>query len=141
MIDVEGMRTFNSQNINDEEGRLLRCNGLIGGEWVRWLHKKLNTNVLYLDQSIVDDLVQWTCGRLLDDAPSRYKEEAIRVLANRKAVGPDGLAAELLSVLAESIEHCRNIQRHHRRYVKGRGRAAPKGLCNDRGLSQEERSD
>ena len=87
---------------------------------MRWLHKKLNTNVPYLDPSIVDDLVQWPCGRSLDDAPSRYKGEAIRVLANRKAVGPDGPAAEILSVLAESIEHCRKIQRHHRRYVEGR---------------------
>ena len=95
---MEGIRTFTSQNINDEGGRLLRHNGLIGGEWVRWLHKTRNTNVPYLDPSIVDDLVQWPCSRPLDDAPSRYKEEAKGVSANRKAVGPDGLAAELLSV-------------------------------------------
>ena len=50
------MRTFTSQNINDVGGRLLRYTGLIGGEWVRWLYKKLNTNVPYLDPSIVDDL-------------------------------------------------------------------------------------
>ena len=35
-------------------------------------------------------------------SPSRYEEEeAIRALANRKAVGPDGLPAELLKVLAD----------------------------------------
>lgn len=33
--------------------------------------------------------------------PSRYElEEAICVIANRKAVGPDGLPADLLKILA-----------------------------------------
>ena len=40
-----------------------------------------------------------------DDVPSRHEvEEAIRALANRKAVGPDGLPAELLKVLADEGE-------------------------------------
>ena len=38
----------------------------------------------------------------LDDGPSRYEvEEAIRAMANRKAVGPDGLPVELQKVLVE----------------------------------------
>ena len=38
----------------------------------------------------------------LDDGPSRYEvEEAIRAMANRKAVGPDGLPVELLKVLVD----------------------------------------
>ena len=37
--------------------------------------------------------------------PSRYEvEEAIRALANRKAIGSDGLPAELLKVLADEGE-------------------------------------
>ena len=58
-----------------------------------------------LDPSIVDELKQWPPCRPLNDVPSRYEvEEAIRALANRKAVGPDGLPAELLQVLADEGE-------------------------------------
>ena len=58
-----------------------------------------------LDPSNVDELKQWPPCRPLDDVPSRHKvEEAIRALANRKAVGPDGLPAELLKVLADEGE-------------------------------------
>ena len=50
----------------------------------------------------MDELKQWPPCRPLDDVPSRYLvKEAIRALANRKAVGPDGLPAELLKVLAD----------------------------------------
>ena len=38
----------------------------------------------------------------MDDVPSRYEvEEAIRVMVNRKVVGPDGLPVELLKVLVD----------------------------------------
>ena len=104
-MDVEGKRTFNSQYINYEEGRLLRDNALIRERWVRWFHKLLNTKSPTLDPSIVGELKQWPPCRPLDDVPSRYEvEEAIRALANRKAVGPDGLPAELLKVLADEEE-------------------------------------
>ena len=54
----------------------------------------------------MDELKQWLPCRPLDDVPPRYEveEEAIRALANRKAVGPDGLSAELLKVLADEEE-------------------------------------
>ena len=101
-MDVEGKRTFNSQYIKDEEGRLLRDNALIRERWVRWFHKLLITKSPTLDPSIADELKQWPPCRPLDDVPSRYEvEKAIRALANRKAVGPDGLPAELLKVLAD----------------------------------------
>ena len=104
-MDVEGKRTFNSQYIKDEEGRLLRDNALIRERWVRWFHKLLNTKSPTLDPSIVGEVKQWPPCRPLDDVPSRYEvEEAIRALANRKAVGPDGLPAELLKVLADEGE-------------------------------------
>ena len=38
-MDVEEKRTFNSQYIKDEEGRLLRDNALIRERWVRWFNK------------------------------------------------------------------------------------------------------
>ena len=44
-ISVEGKKTFNSQYIKNEEGRLLRDNALIRKRLVRWFHKLLNTQV------------------------------------------------------------------------------------------------
>ena len=101
-MDVEGKRTFNSQYIKDEEGRLLRDNALICERWVRWFHNLLNAKSPTLDPCIVDELRQWPPCRPLDDVPSKYDVEgAIRTLADRKAVGPDGLPAELVKVLAD----------------------------------------
>ena len=55
----------------------------------------------------MDELEQWPPCRPPDDVPSRYGYEvdgAIGALANRKAVGPDGIPAELLQVLADEGE-------------------------------------
>ena len=69
---------------------------------MRWFHKLLNTKPPTLHPSIVYELKQWPPCRPLDDVPCRCEvEEAIHALANRKAVGPDGLPAELLKVLAD----------------------------------------
>ena len=104
-MDAEGKRTFDSQYIKHEEGRLLRDNAFIRERCVRWFHKQLNTKSPTLDPSVVDELKQWPPCRPLDDVPSRYEEgDAIRALANRKAVGPDGLPAEPLKVLADEGE-------------------------------------
>ena len=101
-MNVKEKRTFSSQYIKDEEGRLLRDNALIRERWLRRFHNLLNAKWPTLDPIIVDELKQGPPCRPLDDVPSRYKvEEAIRALANRKAVGPDGLPAELLKVLAD----------------------------------------
>ena len=104
-MDVEGKRTFNSQYIKYQEGRFLRDNTLIRERWVNWFHKLLNTKSPILDSSIVDELTQCPPCRPLDDVPSRYEvEEAIRALANRKAIGPDGLPVEILKILADEGE-------------------------------------
>ena len=101
-MGVDGKRAFNSQYIKDEEGLLLRDNAQIRERWVRWFHKLLNTKLPTFDSNIVDELKQWPPCRPLNDDPSRYEvEEAIRALANRKAVKPDGIPAELLKVLAD----------------------------------------
>ena len=84
---------------------MLQDNALIRERWVRWVHKLLTTKSPAIDPSMVDELKQWPPCRPLDDVPSRYKvKEAIRALANRKAVGPGGLPAELLKVLADKEE-------------------------------------
>ena len=53
-----GKRTFTSQNIKDEEGRLLRDSALIRERWVRWFHKLLNTKSPTLDPGNVGELKQ-----------------------------------------------------------------------------------
>ena len=103
---MEGKRTFNSQYIKDEEGRLLRDNALIRERWVRWFHRLLNTKSPTLDPNNEGELKQWPPCRPRDDVPSRHEvEEAIRALENRKAVEPDGLPAELLKVLRRKTGH------------------------------------
>ena len=102
---MERKRTFFSQYIKDEESRLLRDNALICERWVMLFHKLLNTKSPTVDPSIVDELTQWPPCRPLDDVLSRYEvEEAIRSLANRKSVGPDGVLAGFLKVLADEGE-------------------------------------
>ena len=102
---MEGKRTFNSQYIKDEEGRLLRDAVLIRERWLRWFHKLLNTKSPTLDPSIVDEHKQWPARGPLDDVPSRYGvEEAIHALANRKSEGPGGHPADLFKILADERE-------------------------------------
>ena len=99
---MEGKRTFSSQYIRDEEGRLLRDIGLIRERRVRWFHKLLNPKSPTLDSTITDELKIWPTCSPLDDVPSRYEvEEAIRAMADRKALGSDGLPVELLKVLVD----------------------------------------
>ena len=55
----KGRKTFSSQYIMDEEGRLLRDIGLIRQRWVRWFHQLLNTKSATLDPTITDELKVW----------------------------------------------------------------------------------
>ena len=104
-MNVERKGKFDSQYIKDEEGRLLRDNALIREWWVRWFHKLLNTKSSTVEPSIVGEVKKWPPCRSLDDVPSRYEvEEAIRALASRKVVGPDGLPAKLLKILVDEGE-------------------------------------
>ena len=131
-----GRGRLTTQYIEDEEGRLLRDNALIRERWVRWFHKLRNTKSPTFDPSIVDELKQWPPCRPLDDVPSRYEvEEAIRALANqKKAVGPDGLPADLLKVLTDEGE-LNTLGKFHDVIVagciQGRWCAATTERCND----------
>ena len=94
----------------------------------------LNTKLPTLDPSIMDELKQWHPRRPLDDVPPTYEvDEAIRALANRKAVGSDGLPAELLKVLANEgeLDTLGKFQRYHRRCVERGWRAATMERCHD----------
>lgn len=70
---------------------------LIRAQWVRWFRDLLITKLSTLGLNIINDLEEWRpCGPL-DGVPWIFEvDEAARAMSNRKAVGPDGLAIELL---------------------------------------------
>ena len=99
---MEGKMNINSQYLREEKGRLFADIGRIRGRLVWWFYKLLNTTLPTLDPTITGELKVWPPCSPLDDVPSRYEvDEAIRAIANRKAVGPDGLPVELLKVLVD----------------------------------------
>ena len=84
---------------------MLRENALIRDGRVKLFCKLLKPSRPTLDPIIVDKLEQWPPCRPLNGVPSRDEvQEAIRALANRKVVRPDGFPAELLKVLADEGE-------------------------------------
>ncbi|CAB1110695.1 unnamed protein product [Ectocarpus sp. CCAP 1310/34] len=102
MIDVEGKRPLTSQNIKDEDGKVLRDPTLTRQRWARWFHKLLNTKSPTIDLHATDRVKQWPTCVPLDDIPSLFEvEEAVRGMANRKAVGPDDLPAELIKLFLD----------------------------------------
>ncbi|CAB1113113.1 unnamed protein product [Ectocarpus sp. CCAP 1310/34] len=101
-IDVEGKRSFTSQNIKDEDGKVLRNPTFIRQRWARWSHKLLNTKSPTIDLHAADKAKRWPTCVPLDDIPSLLEiEEAVREMANRKAVGPDDLPAELIKLFLD----------------------------------------
>ncbi|CAB1099912.1 unnamed protein product [Ectocarpus sp. CCAP 1310/34] len=85
MIDVEGKRSFISQNIKDEDGNVLRDPTFIRQQWARWFHKLLNTKSPTIDLHATDKVKWWPTCVPLDDIPSLLEvEEAVREMANRK---------------------------------------------------------
>ncbi|CAB1121152.1 unnamed protein product [Ectocarpus sp. CCAP 1310/34] len=102
MIDVEGKRSFTSQNIKDEDGKVLGDPTIIRQRWARWFPKLLNTKSPTIDLHAADKVKRWPTCVPLDDIPSLLEvEEAVREMANRKAVGPDDLPAELIKLFLD----------------------------------------
>ena len=88
-----------SQCVRDEEGTLLRDKGRIRKRWVRFFRSLLNSKSDMLDTDIPKRLPQHPVASALGIEPT--KEEiatAMKAIANAKAVGPDGLPAELLKL-------------------------------------------
>ncbi|CAM9642389.1 unnamed protein product [Pylaiella littoralis] len=81
---------------------LLRDPALILERWARWFHALLNTKSPTLDPRVVDKIEPWPQCVPLDDIPLLFEvEEAIRGMANRKAVGLNDLPAELIKLFLE----------------------------------------
>ena len=87
----------------DKNGVLLRKVELIRERWARWFHTLLNANSPRLDPNIAEGLDQWPENMPLGVQPTMQGlTDAIRSLANGKAVGPDGVSIELFKITINS---------------------------------------
>ena len=95
-MNLEGKRDRSSAYVKDENGVLLRDAELIRERRVRWFHTLLNAKSPKLDPNIAESLDQWPKNMPLRVQPTMQElTDAIRSLANGKAVGPDGVSVDL----------------------------------------------
>ena len=113
---VEEVRKVNSQYIWDEQGELLRDAGLIRERWVRHFRSLLNAKSETLDPTVISKIPQRPVAEALGEEPTEDEvAAALRSMANAKAVGPDGLPAELLKL---GLHENRTILRELHRITK-----------------------
>ena len=97
--NLEGKRDRSLAYVKDENGALLRDVEFIRERWVRWFHTLLNDKSQRLDPKIAEGLDQWPENMPLGVQPTMQElTDAIRSLANGKAVGPDGVSVELFKI-------------------------------------------
>ena len=98
-VQLEKTKKMESQCVRNEEGTLLRDKGCIRERWVRFFRSLLNSKSDMLDADIPKRLPQRPVARALGIEPTEEEiATAIKAMANEKAVGPDGLPAELLKL-------------------------------------------
>ena len=98
-MNLEGKRDRSSEYVKDENGVLLSDVELTRERWVWWFHILLNAKSPRLDPNIVEGLYQCPENMPLGVQPTMQKlKDAIRSLANGKAVGRDGVTVELSKI-------------------------------------------
>ena len=98
-MNLEGKRDRSLAYVKDENGVLLTDVELIRERWVRWFHTLLNAKSPRLDPNIAEGLDQWHEKTPLEVQPTMQElTDAIRSLANGKAVGPDRVSVELFEI-------------------------------------------
>ena len=98
-MNLEGKRDRRSAYVKYENGVLLRDVELIRERWVRCFHTLLNAKSPRLDPNIAEGLDQWPENMPLGVQPTMQElTDAIRSLANGKAVGPDEVSVELFKI-------------------------------------------
>ena len=99
MMSLEGKGDRSSAYVKNENGVLLRDIELILERWVRWFHTLLNAMSPRLDPNIAEGLDRWPENMPLGVQRTMQElTDAIRSLANGKAVGPDGVSVELFKI-------------------------------------------
>ena len=100
MMNLEGEQDRSSQFIKDDHGNLLRDVEFIRKRWVLWFHTLLNTKSPKVDPNIAECLEQWLENTTLGNQPTMHElTDAIRSLANGKAVGREGFPVELFKIV------------------------------------------
>ena len=98
-VQLEETKKVESHCVRDEEGRLLRGKGRIREWWVRFLRSLVNSKSDMLGDDIPKRLMQHPVASALGIEPTEEKiATAMKVMANARAVGPDGLPRELLKL-------------------------------------------
>ena len=96
-VQLEETKKVESQCVRNEGGRLLRNKGRIRERWVRFFRSLLNSKSDMLDPDMPKRLSQQPVASALGIEPTEEEiATAMKAMANEKAVGPDGLPAELL---------------------------------------------
>ena len=98
-VQLEETKKVGSQCIRAEEGILLRDKGRTRERWVRFFRSLLNSKSDMIDADIPKRLPQHPVASALGIEPTEEEiATAMKAMANAKAVGPDGLPAELLKL-------------------------------------------
>ena len=98
-VQPEETKKVQSQCVRHEEGTLLRDKGRIRERWVRFFRSLLNSKSDMLDADIPKRLPQHPVASALGIEPTEEEIATVmKAMANAKAVGPDGLPAELLKL-------------------------------------------
>ena len=98
-MNLEAKRDRSLAYVEDKNGVLLRDVELIRERWVRWFHTLLNAKSPRLDPNIAEGLDKWPGNMPLGVQPTMQElTDAIRSLANGKAVGPDEVFVELFKI-------------------------------------------
>ena len=98
-VQLEKTKKVESQCVRNEEVRLLRNKGRVLERWVRFFRSLLNAKSDMLDLDIRKRLPQHPVASALGIEPTEEEiATAMKAMASAKAVGPDGLPAELLKL-------------------------------------------
>ena len=98
-VQPEETKKVESQCVRNEKGRLLRDKGRIRERWVRFCRLLLNSKSDMLNPDIPKRLPQHPVASALGIEPTEDEmATGMKAMANAKAVGPDGLPAELVKL-------------------------------------------
>ena len=98
-MNLKGKRGRSSAHVKGENGLLRRDVEVIRERWVRWFHTLLKAKSPRLDPNIAEGLDQWPENMPLGVQPTMQElTDAIRLFANGKAVGSDGVSVELFKI-------------------------------------------
>ena len=103
---LQGKQLGSAQYIRDENGKLLRKLDEIRARWRRYFTSLLDTTSAALNRTIIECLSQKPTVLSLGDPPVVSEtKNALRSMANGKAMGPDELPAELVKLGLSDSSH------------------------------------